>query len=207
MPVFSKGEKAILFVHVPKAGGSAIENLFAAEGWETTYREGRTGKYSHNWYRHCSPQHMHAAPLRETLRLDRFTAIFMVVREPLARFRSEFVMRKPREMATDVQSVDEWANRALRLYRANPYAFDNHLRPQSEFLLPGSHVYRLEDGLDAVVQDLNKLYDLGLPNRVPRVRESTKTKGVASRDIELSGELTTRLRAMYAQDLVSFGYA
>ncbi|GAA4421552.1 hypothetical protein GCM10023169_14530 [Georgenia halophila] len=208
MPVFTKDDESVLFVHVPKAGGSSLENLFVSNGWTMTYRDGKTGKYSQNWYRHCSPQHMHAAPLRETFRLHRFTAIVMVVREPLARFRSEYAMRSARRgLAGDPASVDAWAREHFRLYGLNPYVLDNHLRPQAEFLLAGSHVYRLEDGLDAVAQDLNRQYELGLPTEVPRVRESGQVRGLTSREVELSDELTTRLRAFYAQDMVSFGYA
>ncbi|MFC7405065.1 sulfotransferase family 2 domain-containing protein [Georgenia alba] len=207
MPVFSKGDKAVLFVHVPKAGGSALENLFTANGWEMTFRDGKTGKHSQNWLRYCSPQHLHAEPLRATFRLERFDAIFMTVREPLARFRSEYAMRSGRlGLEPDAASVDAWADRALRKYAADHYVLDNHLRPQSEFLLPGSHVYRLEDGLDAVPRNLNALHDLGLPEEVPRVRESGG-RGLSTREVQLSEELTARLRALYAQDASAFGYA
>lgn len=207
MPVFAKGERTVLFVHVPKAGGSAVESLFTADGWKMTYRDGVMRKGGANWYRRCSPQHMHAAPLRETFRLERFDAIFMLVREPIARFRSEYVMRNAKGLRTDAASVDAWAEKQLHNFQRDPYILDNHLRPQVEFLLPGALVHRLEDGLDTLVESLNRLHALDLPLEVPRRRDSSEIAGVSSSEVEISPGLNLRLRALYAQDAHAFGYA
>ena len=48
MPVFRQDGRAVLFVHVPKAGGSSLERLFAKSGWTTGYRDPKGGVGSMN---------------------------------------------------------------------------------------------------------------------------------------------------------------
>ena len=98
MPVFRQDGRAVLFVHVPKAGGSTLERLFAKSGWTTGYRDPKGGVGSMNSVRRCSPQHMHRPMLEQVFRLDRFDAVFMTVREPLATvpLRVRLPQRRPR---------------------------------------------------------------------------------------------------------------
>ena len=37
MPLFHNGDDLVLFVHIPKCGGTAIENSFRNGGWEWGY--------------------------------------------------------------------------------------------------------------------------------------------------------------------------
>lgn len=206
MPVFLKEGRAVLFVHVPKTGGTSIERHFAANGWRMHYRDARTGAGSLNSYLRCSPQHMEAERLQQLFRLDRFDLVFCVVRDPVARFRSEYAMRNARDLRTDAPAVEAWGDRAFAAYARDPYTLDNHLRPQHEFLVPDTLVYRLESGLDAAVDDLNSRFDLGLTGGVPRHRDRSKASGVATRDIEVSDALDARLREFYAGDFERLGY-
>jgi hypothetical protein len=206
MPVFTQGERNVLFIHVPKTGGSAIEKHFVAAGWEMSYHDGRMPKGYPNYLRRCTPQHMHGALLKEIFRLRRFDAIFAVVRDPVARFRSEYVMRHKQELTTSAEAVEAWAKERFQKFASNPYVHDNHIRPQAEFLVKHAHVYRLEDGLDAAVADLNARHDLGLPPEVARVRTSERTRGISSGDVEVSASLEARLEQFYADDFRRFGY-
>ena len=208
MPVFRQDGRAVLFVHVPKAGGSSLERLFAKSGWTTGYRDPKGGVGSMNSVRRCSPQHMHRPMLEQVFRLDRFDAVFMTVREPLGRFRSEFAYRNANRVSATAVEVEAWYDEAFREYRHDPFVFDNHLRPQWEFHLPGAHVYRLEDGLEAVVSDLNTRWGLGLLplSEVPRVLDRSAQSGIASSEVRLTPGLERRLRMEYAEDFARFGY-
>ncbi|MGF0117737.1 sulfotransferase family 2 domain-containing protein [Promicromonospora sp. Marseille-Q5078] len=206
MPVFTKGDRNVLFVHVPKTGGSALEKHFRADGWAMSYHDGKMSKGDPNYLRRCTPQHMHGLLLRETFRLRRFDAIFAVVREPVARFRSEYVMRHKQELSTSADAVEAWALERFEKFASNPYVHDNHIRPQVEFLVRHTQVYRLEDGLDAAVADLNERFDLDLPTTVARVRTSERTRGISSGDVEVSASLQARLEKFYAADFRRFGY-
>lgn len=212
MPVFIKGNKSVLFIHVPKTGGTSIEQLFLSAGWERRHFLSRLSNQTdklHNSLLRCSPQHMEATQLRTLFRLDRFNATFMLTRNPIDRFKSEYTMRKLNKPggSADEISVETWADRHFKKYAEDTYILDNHLRPQVEFMVPGAHIFKLEDGLDQVPMMLNERYSLGLPKAVQHKMDSRKLAGgKSSSDVQVSARLSTHLRAIYQDDFNTFGY-
>jgi hypothetical protein len=206
MPVMVKDGRAVLFVHIPKTGGTTIERLFLTSGWEMHFREGRVKRPDVFRLFRCSPQHYHAALLDEMFDISRFDVVFCMFRDPVTRFQSEFAMRHKKlapEAATP-ERVATWSDRVLASYGGDPYILDNHLRPQTEFVLPGTQTYRLEDGMEAVVADLNGRFDLGLDAEIPHQRSSEKL-GLATSKVQLSPALLDRVHTFYAADAV-LGY-
>jgi len=208
VPVFRKDDKNILFIHIPKTGGSSIDKVFRASGYEMHFVDGKVGEGSINNLRRCTPQHMHGAVLRQLFKLHRFDVIFMIVRDPLARFRSEYLWRnrKKKHLAVDADSVQQWANESFAKFAADSYAYDNHLRPQVDFLVPGVKVYHIENGMDSIIADLNDTYGLGLQARAPREREGTTKTGISSRDVAISPAVEARVKEFYRRDYEQFGY-
>lgn len=152
MPVCRINGKTVLFIHIPKCGGSSVEELMRSHAaGPVGYIDTGKGAFF-NGLRKCSPQHMHAAQLREIFRLDAFDLIFTVCRDPVARIKSEFHMRMNSPLASG--GFDQWYAKVRELRVRNPYVLDNHLRPQAEFLVQGALVYRLEDGLDSIWADV-----------------------------------------------------
>lgn len=207
MPVYRREGRAVLFIHVPKTGGTSVERLFKAGGWEPSYLDTKAGAGSMNSLRRCSPQHMHGALLQSLLRLHRFDLIFTVVRDPLARFRSEYAWRSRKldDASARAEAVDKWLQKALASYRENPYHLGNHLRPQHEFLVPGATVLRLEDGLAQGLKGLSDAHDLGLEGEPARFKNS-EAGPVKSRDVEVSAKTRSLLRRFYRRDFSTFGY-
>jgi hypothetical protein len=204
MPVFVRDEVRVLFVHVPKTGGSAIEDAFAADGWEVHLLERTSRRRPPNQLMVCSPQHMHAELLRRNLRLGLIDHSFTVVREPVARFRSEFAWRHRTEQAThDAGAVEAWAERAMERYAADPYVLDNHLRPQQEFPLPETSVHRYEDGLQGAVDAVYAAIGAGTPPTIPAAPGG---EGAGSRAVPTSLGLIDRIVGVYAGDFERFGY-
>lgn len=207
MPIFRKDGRNVLFIHVPKAGGSTVERVFGTSGYQVLYRDPKTGPNSVNRLRRCSPQHMHAEMLTKNFRLAAFDLIFMVTRDPMARFRSEYGMRNSTSLQNGtVEDVDQWADKAFRRYLSDQFVFDNHIRPQSEFHIGKCHVYRLEDGLDHLVRELNSRFGFGLDEHIPRVMDRRSASGSASSDVQLSPALQHRLQDFYREDFTRFGY-
>jgi hypothetical protein len=202
VPVFVKDERRVLFVHVPKTGGSAVEDAFVEDGWEAHFLDRTSRRQPVQQLRRCSPQHMHAALLEQTLRLDRLDLSFAVVRDPLARFRSEYLWRHREDPTMDATEVEGWGRRLLEKFTHDPFVRDNHIRPQSEFVLEGTRVHRYEDGLQAAVDDVYR--SLGLPGTasVPRPPRPP----VSSAEVPLSTGLAERLREFYREDFERFGY-
>lgn len=208
MPIFTKDGYALLFIHIPKAAGSSVERGLVRAGWTMTYRATRRTEGEEQFgLRRVSPQHYHADMLRDLFRLNRFDAIFAFVREPIARFRSEYAFRHRRPGGDgSAATVTEWTERMLRTYQSNPFVLDNHLRPQHEFLLPQARCYRLEDGLGSAMTDLNERYGLDLPTRFPHALKSDNPGQLASRDVELAPETLARIVDFYAEDFTALGY-
>lgn len=203
MPFFTRDGVSVLFVHVPKTGGTAIEDLFIASGWKAHHVD-RSGRLEWSQQlRRCSPQHEHADLLRRTLRVGRFDHVFSVVREPLARFRSEFLWRNRKLVDVDEATVDAWADRVLDKRERDPFALDNHLGPQVEFALRRATVHRFEDGLDAVVRDLVETRGLALDADLQH-RGRPVASGLSSRDVPLSERLRARLLEVYADDVAAY---
>lgn len=207
MPVFMKNGLRILFVHVPKTGGTSVDELFRRSGYEISYHDPHIGERSLNAVRRCSPQHMHGSLLKQTFHLDRFDLVFMVVRHPMDRFRSELAMQSHDNLRASQAVVDRAANDALDAYSADPHAFDNHLLPQSDFDVEGCVVYRLEDGLDILRKDLMKRLDIRLTRRVPWERRRREIAGIGTDTIFFSHETQERIRSVYADDFQRYGYA
>lgn len=142
MPIVTvPGHGTILFVHIPKTGGTSIELYFMSKGVPdkqllTTEKWVPTHKV---WVRGVSLQHQrfqeiaaHAAasgiditPLRK----------FAVVRNPYSRVISDlFFYRKitPRHSPAEVfRELKKYIDDYLR----QPTAYDNHARPQSDLIL------------------------------------------------------------------------
>jgi hypothetical protein len=208
MPIFRKDGKNILFIHIPKTGGSTIEQVFKNSGYQEDFRDGKTGAGTINYLRRSTPQHMQGSILRQTFQLRRFDLIFLIVRNPLARFRSEYLWRNRKtEVSLEVGAIERWGLTAFADYARNHYLFDNHIRPQIEFNVPGALVYYFEDGLDEVVRRLNEDHGLGLDPLVPHVRTAKGATGASSSDVVISERLERRIREFYFEDFHTFGYA
>jgi len=110
VPVFVKDDVSVLFVHVPKTGGSAVEDAFADAGWDTHLLDRTSARHPSRRFRRCSPQHLHAEMLEQLVRLERIDLVLVVVREPLARFRSEYLWRH-RDQPADAAAVSQWGRR------------------------------------------------------------------------------------------------
>lgn len=207
MPIFFKGNRALLFIHVPKTGGTSMEKALQEAGWAMRFHTTPQQEPRVFRIRTSSPQHYHAELLRQTLHTGQFESIFMMVRDPIARFRSEYAMRVRDPDAGTADRVEAWADKEFAAYAKNHYRRDNHLRPQHEFKLPRAHVYKYEDGIPAMGADLNRRYDLGLPDEFELHMTSQKGKRLSSKDVEISPSLRKKLLKLYAGDFKKFGYA
>jgi len=207
VPIFVKGDVAVLFIHIPKTGGTSIGDALIRSGWQRSFQASPQLEPDRFHLRRVSPQHYHAALLQETLRVARFDVRFAVVRHPIERFRSEYSMRRQDPALGDAAAVEEWADARLDRYPAEPTMLDNHLRPQHEFMLRQTAVYRLEDGLDAAVADLAGRLGVEIDVEIHRRKSNANyTDRLHSRDVQISPRLEDRLRDFYARDFRRFGY-
>ena len=196
MPILSVAGKTILFIHVPKTGGRAVEQHFKEHG---------NVSFEHTLGRElglrCVPMHFHGALLESLFHPSLFDHVFMVVRNPIDRAVSDFrYLVRRRQLADNPPNFSRWLR--YRLFRAslNPYYMDNHFRPQLEFECFDTAVYRFEDGLSAPIVDMNAKLGTQVPEDLPRVNEAAPVEvHVREADKEL-------IYGRYREDFERFGY-
>lgn len=190
MPLARLADKLVFFAHIPKTGGSSIEEWLSAVGLLALRHNASLDGMG------CPPQHMHAA-LYEPLFKGAFVdARFAVLRDPVERLVSEYRYRRgqvERKGKRQMPSFEAWVERAFRLYADNPYFLDNHIRPQAEFVCDGMKLFRFEDGLEAVtgwLEDLSGLKGPPLEHILPG----------AGAKVDVPEETLAKIKAFYAAD-------
>lgn len=131
MPYYK--QKNILFIHIPKTGGTVIENALKKKTKQTLFGNNK------NWnepYRGISPQHLFYNTIfknKEKLNVDfQNIKVFSVVRNPYDRIISDlfwYKLIKPTFTAKEVNNV------IRNIYLGNcKKNLDNHNEPQYKFV-------------------------------------------------------------------------
>ena len=212
MPICRVGTKLVYFAHVPRAAGTSVERYlgsrfgtlaFADEGYLLVPEQDR-------WTR-SSPQHVDAAALSRLFPPNFFDASFAIVRNPYERIFSVFMRQREiqRTIPRDTLFKDWLKTLPLPLH-----ALDNHSRSMLAFIPAGARIFRLEDGLDPVVDWLDALAgNSDGPRTIGRFnghRQVQAVLGFDPADESPSGEMDAEARALiarlYADDLYWCGY-
>ena len=190
MPLARLGQTLLYFAHIPKTGGTSVETYLRAKG-QVALHHNKPGE----WLK-CSPQHMQAALVTAFFPPGFCDHSFTVLRDPVARLKSEYRHRIGRAAARgrQIAPFDAWAPRVLGLALKNPYVLDNHLRPQAEFVTPQMRLFRLEDGLDPVYDWIDTLS----VDPAPAPRDWKRN--LTHIDVSMSDETEALVREFYAAD-------
>lgn len=188
MPSLNLPDRLIWFAHCPKAGGTSIETLMVQTwadkighlhwGWDLWWKRG-------GWrlaHPPNSPQHLIWADTTKVL-LNQPDTVFALVRNPATRMLSEYRYQRHFRRGTWVGTAlallpfPLWLRLMLVVAQKNPYAFDNHLRPQSDFIPDHAHVFRIEDGIENVVSWLAKTTGtkLAAPSHLLKTEQNNRT--------------------------------
>ena len=134
-------------------------------------------------------------------------AVFAVVRDPAARMASEHRWQRQGRRGTRLGKLvarlpfSLWLRVMLAMAQRNPFAFDNHLRPQADFVPNEARVFRLEDGLAPVVAWLVETAGAApVSEPVPHALASGGAPEIAVPDRIL-------IEAAFRADYARFGYA
>jgi hypothetical protein len=192
MPIFETPKGKVLFIHIPKTGGSTISRELARHHQISMNTNSSWPGYD------CTPQHLHAGPLTELFQLEALTYVFTVVRNPVDRIRSEYNWNQRNRSIK--MPFWLWLRVKLVQARISPYLDDNHLRPQEEFLCLDTEVFRLEDGLGKVFRRLSEVTGANYAEN-PEARKVTDVAPpvFSTADRNLIGKF-------YGNDFRRFGY-
>jgi hypothetical protein len=170
VPIFETPRQRILFIHIPKTGGTSIQN------WLSQYVDmGFSATMAPTTLKTC-PQHMGMGDLRVLMGTLKWDWAFAIVRDPYDRMESEYFFRTSiyKNPTGHLPDFSTWVLHHLRKTDTNPFQLDNHLRPQTDLLDSDVRVFRFEAGLKPVVHELSKRFGLEAPAEIDQANASQR---------------------------------
>lgn len=214
MPLVHIAGQLVLFAHVPRCGGSSVENYLTARFGPIGFLNRRYFKVGEpeRWSA-TSPQHLELAALGRLIPPAWIAHCFALVRHPEDRIVSVFRYQRDLEqrIPADV-TLEAWIAGLSEKRAADPHHLDNHPRPASDLVPEDATVFRLEDGMDPVVAWLDQLEGA---ERMPRsiVADNAyharmkKAKREPGPDVAVTAEVRSQIHDLFAADFARFGYA
>ncbi|MEO9683806.1 MULTISPECIES: sulfotransferase family 2 domain-containing protein [Rhodobacterales] len=199
MPLIDWNGKRILYIHVPKTGGTSIET------WLSTLAPLQLHTIGQPTALRCTPQHLQYKEITALLAAGSFDYAFMSVRNPFARLASEYRMRAQAQQEGfwgAVQKFPYWLETSLNKVKRDPFVLDNHMRPQWEFTGNDVEVFRLEDGLETMLAQVAD--KIGAP--VPEITPHKMNSQSFQHDVTWERADVTRVQQFYAADFTEFDY-
>ena len=203
MPAYRINDKNVLFIHIPKTGGTTIEAFLSAHGPMSLHGRGEKilRPYGSCWLPgHIPVQHFDASLLEVMFDRSFFDYVFMVVREPVERLKSEYRFARALGRMEARLPFGAWTALELGRTKLSPHWRSNHYRPQSEFQCFGAEVLRFESGMSSILATVSDRLALPPSGSIPHKRRSDEL------DITVSDATRARIRSFYASDYRVFGY-
>lgn len=207
MPIFRISNDLHYFAHVPKCGGTSVETyLIERFGpialWDVTRFKVTPEQ---RWTR-TSPQHIPAETLDRIIPRDWLASSFAVVRHPVRRLISAFYYARDKNrflpLATE---FDAWFAEAATWIARDPFRMDGHFAPQASFVPEDSRIFRLEEGLEAVIAYLDALSGQSDGPRAMPAMNIGRWRG-EEESLTPKPETLALIQKVYAQDFDRFGY-
>ncbi len=200
MPIANTPKGPVLFVHVPKTGGSSVEDYLArrfGQLWldEADYHDRRDNKPDIIQ----SIAHLSARDLAALLPPN-LVYSFAVVRDPLKRLQSEYRFQRGISTASRLD-FSTWARAMIFAASTDPRIYENHIRPQSQMVPENAEAFRLEDGLDRAIKQVDA--HAGAPETPVEMQHLLKTESVP---IQVYADDVALISMYYSEDYQRFGY-
>ena len=170
MPIIKHNGQLIYFSHIPKCGGSTIENyLFQITKSNLSFVDTSFHRQpNQERWNNSSPQHILGSFVQRLFPIYYFNIFFSIVRNPINRFYSAFEFNKRKSLIDPSIDINYFVENFLSF---NPFQignYDNHFFPQVSFLYPKANyqVFKLEDGLEPVKIYIDNIIlgkDSGIP--------------------------------------------
>lgn len=203
MPAYRIRNKNVLFIHVPKTGGTTVESFLETHGKSSLHNQG--GKLlkpiSNSFLTRSLPlQHFHAELLVAMFAPDFFDYTFMIVRDPLERMKSEYRHSRALGRLDTRLNFEWWVRLMLGLTALAPNLRNNHFRPQSQYKCFNAEVFQLEDGMEHILASVCARLSIPAPGKIPHER---KMIGSA---FDVSPAAKAKVRDVYDADYRMFSY-
>ncbi len=200
MPIYRIGSTKVLFIHIPKTAGMALDSHLTAHSTASIFSERLVmpkGVFG--------PRHQPARVLTKVFLPEMIDYAFTVVRHPVARLVSEYRYQRrggPIQLSRfRFMGFNTWLRYSLWRIQSHPNWRGGHFRPQTDYLCFDAQVFRFEDGLPAVMQGVSKATGIDIPFHTPERNVS------APREVRMSQTSLDRIIRTYAADFERFGYS
>lgn len=202
MPLFKTPKGLLYFAHVPRTGGSSVDNYLVQRFGQPALLDRRflSKPASIRWSR-TSPQHLSADGFEALFPRDFVDHKISVVRHPISRVVSIFKWLRSTQKSVE-PDFDKWLEKALSEAQADPWCHDGHLKCQVEFVPSGCQVFRLEEGLWRVAKYIDNL----LGEEQPAISVSHSHKSTVDLK-QISSKSHRLIEIHYAEDFARFKYA
>ena len=189
MTIFMQQGIKILFIHIPKTGGTTFTDTMIELGWEPSFCiRGKTP--DELIHLRTTPQHYHAKILNRVLKLSEFDLQLSIMRNPFERLKSEFYWQrikayrkaKADEKPFSYPDPIQWFHSVKKAYKSDKFIHDNHIRPQIDFFTTSTEVFKLES--NGIISAIERCQDL--------LYSKTKTQSIVnqkrSTNLPLAGQ-------------------
>lgn len=199
MPLLYAGGKTIFFAHVPKTGGTSVQEYLLRRFGSLAMLGRHRQEATRGTSLIISAAHLSALDLEELLpgNLD---WSFAIVRDPIARLLSEYRFQQGASSASRMD-FSTWLRLMICAARRDPRVYDNHIRPQVDFLPQGTQFFRLEDGIGSFIPALDGVIGQSASEHAIGhfLKSTSKTIALSRNDVELIVDY-------YSEDYDEFGY-
>jgi hypothetical protein len=211
VPIIKFDGKIFNFIHIPKCGGSSIENYLAKiTGVKIDFQDRDFGGRSYRWS-NSSPQHVDKDGFDALFPTDFFDGTFTVVRNPIDRFWSAFNHNRHKTGAIKIDQCPNFFVQDIFQWRSCQRGWmDNHFLPQTEFLRQDVELFlfKMEDGLEIVKSFIDqKIVGTTNSNDMPHVEKAVSGEAAGRRVTTLTAESIETISRVYELDFKAFGYS
>lgn len=208
MPIVRAGPLLVYFAHVPKCGGTSVENYLAARFGPVAMLDARHHfvEPDRRWSR-TSPQHLSLAVRDRLFPKGFFDHSFAVVRHPVARLISAYHFQLEIERKLSAQKgFSAWLEVLPKMMEDDPFVFDNHTRRMVDLVPADAQVFYLEHGLDALVPWFDWLTSDRAGPRAVRPTNERKSRNGKTGKVTPSADDLSVIAEIYAADFARFQY-
>lgn len=196
MPIFKIGNKTVLFIHIPKTGGTTIGNWLMKKGEVSFLSPNRPPAFG------CCPQHFTHSDFMFLFKRKSWDYAFTIVRDPYERMESEyFFFADPLAGKFGIApDFSVWMLEQLTICGRNPLHRDNHVRCQLDFVDEGMDIFKYENGLESIAEHISRAIGLGNDFSNQRINAGNR------RPLSWTAQALESFNQFYQADFVKFGY-
>lgn len=168
MPFYTKNNKTIQFMHIPKCAGSSVDKFFVENNFKRNYVSGILNPCSYQ-HRHLNDQEF----INQCKKYNNIVYKFTFVRNPVERIISRF--RMVNKIEDNIENLfHDFVIESIEGVNKNKYFKDNHFRHQNEFINEEMKVFKFGEW-DDFIKDISMYVEIE-NKKFPHEFESKSTK-------------------------------